>query len=184
MFRFGKQRAKSSDSGRLSAQEQRKTPTAELTYGSRATPVGELEEGQYRQEEAKMLAEQARIQQHYRRLVQQRQETEGQEKGRDLVEEVYSGEGGGRGHHHQEPALPASLAAARPGSRSGITGTPTDPRFANYEEIQRHLSRRQNNQYHSQRREHPARSERPVSNFYEYESVQVNRGLLRVSCVR
>ena len=27
--------------------------------------------------------------------------------------------------------------------RSGITGTPSDPRFANYEEIQRHLSRRQ-----------------------------------------
>ena len=25
----------------------------------------------------------------------------------------------------------------------GITGTATDPRFANYEEIQRHLSRRQ-----------------------------------------
>lgn len=70
--------------------------------------------------------------------------------------------------------MPASLACARPGSRSGITGpTPTDPRFANYEEIQRHLSRRQA-AYHSQRREHPARSERPVSNFYEYESVQSN----------
>lgn len=144
------------------------------SYGSRATPVGEVEEG-WRQEEAqaRMVAEQARIQQHYRRLVQQRQESEGQEGGRggsgrpDLVEEVYSGGGGNHGHE-----LPASLAAARPGSRSGITGTPTDPRFANYEEIQRHLSRRQA-QYHSQRREHPGRSERPVSNFYEYESVQV-----------
>jgi hypothetical protein len=159
----------------LSAQE-RKTPTAELAYGStRGTPVGELEEAGHRQEEAqaRMVAEQARIQLHYRRLVQQRQESEGQERGRELVEEVYSGEGGpGGGRARQETALPAGLAAARPGSRSGITGTPTDPRFANYEEIQRHLSRRQA-QYHSQRREHPARSERPVSNFYEYESVQV-----------
>ena len=42
-----------------------------------------------------------------------------------------------------------SLAAARPGSRSGINGTPSDLRFANYEEIQRHLSRRQA-QNHSQ----------------------------------
>jgi len=73
----------------------------------------------------------------------------------------YSGGGGHGGHQHQhqqhagqhqDTALPASLAAARPGSRSGITGTPSDPRFANYEEIQRHLSRRQA-QYHSQRGE-------------------------------
>ena len=62
-LRFGKQRAKSSDSGRLSAQE-RKTPTAELNYGSRAeraTPVGELEEGAGRgqdEAQARMLAEQ------------------------------------------------------------------------------------------------------------------------------
>merc|ERR1712130_132161 len=127
-------------------------------------------EGGWRDEEAraKLVAKQARIQQHYRRLVQQRQDSE-QVQG-ELVEEVYQGaehrQGGGE-------ALPASLAAARPGSRSGITGTPSDPRFANYEEIQRHLSRRQA-QYHSQRREHPARSDRPVSNFYEYESVQSN----------
>lgn len=240
LSRFGKHRAKSSDSGRLSAQE-RKTPTGELYGSSRATPVGELEEAG-RQEEAqqRMVAEQARIQQHYRRLVQQRQESE-QQGGRELVEEVYSGhqearglpghqeniyqenryqdarhqEGRshqeGRGHQehrgHQENALPASLAAARPGSRSGeleihrsesdvvppgITGSATDPRFANYEEIQRHLSRRQAQHRwaveatarntifcyffrfistslsrYSQRREHPARSERPVSNFYE-----------------
>jgi len=100
--------------------------------------------------------------------VQQRQDSE-QERG-ELVEEVYQGV-----EHRQGAgeALPASLAAARPGSRSGITGTHSDPRFANYEEIQRHLSRRQA-QYHSQRREHPARSDRPVSNFYEYESVQSN----------
>ena len=115
------------------------------------------------------------------------------------MEEVYSGggqhqrqvAGGGHQHQHQHPggqhqdtALPASLAAARPGSRlvnfmighvwglgivhtkdfknleyiwytdayffnprSGITGTPSDPRFANYEEIQRHLSRRQVNTF-------------------------------------
>ena len=88
------------------------------------------------------MAEQARIQQHYRRLVQQRQDSE-QERG-ELVEEVYAG-----AEQRQGEALPASLAAARPGSRSGITGTPSDPRFANYEEIQRHLSRRQA-QYHSQ----------------------------------
>ena len=160
---------------------------------ARQTPTGEVREvtdreGGWRDEEAraKLVAEQARIQQHYRRLVQQRQDSE-QERG-ELVEEVYQGvehrQGGGE-------ALPASLAAARPGSRSGITGTPSDPRFANYEEIQRHLSRRQA-QYHSQvmfdynmldkfimvfmfqRREHPARSDRPVSNFYEYESVQSN----------
>jgi len=177
MFKFGKQRAKSSDSGRLSQLADRKTPTAELNY-ARHTPTGEVREvvdriereGGWRDEEAraKLVAEQARIQQHYRRLVQQRQDSE-QVQG-ELVEEVYQGvehrHGGGE-------ALPASLAAARPGSRSGITGTPSDPRFANYEEIQRHLSRRQA-QYHSQRREHPARSDRPVSNFYEYESVQSN----------
>merc|ERR1719209_1578107 len=140
MFKFGKQRAKSSDSGRLSAQE-RKTPTTELNYGSqraeRATPVGELEEGANRgqdEAQARMLAEQARIQQHYRRLVQQRQESENAAGGaKDLVEEVYSGGGqhqhqvasggGGHQHQHQHPgqhqdtALPASLAAARPGSR-------------------------------------------------------------------
>ena len=67
LLRFGKQRAKSSDSGRLSAQE-RKTPTTELNYGSqraeRATPVGELEEGASRgqdEAQARMLAEQVRM---------------------------------------------------------------------------------------------------------------------------
>merc|ERR1719234_2148203 len=109
MFKFGKQRAKSSDSGRLSAQQERKTPTTELNYGSqraeRATPVGELEEQQgasrgQDEAQARMLAEQARIQQHYRRLVQQRQESENA-GGKDLVEEVYSGGGGHGGHQHQ-----------------------------------------------------------------------------------
>ena len=71
LLRFGKQRAKSSDSGRLSAQE-RKTPTTELNYGSqrteRATPVGELEEqGASRgqdEAQARMLAEQVCIIKH------------------------------------------------------------------------------------------------------------------------
>jgi hypothetical protein len=106
---------------------------------------GEEEEARER-----MLHEQAKIQQHYKRLVQQRQETEKGGGGMgpppppppypgERSEEVYSGEAN----------LPASLAAARPGSRTGITGTPSDPRFANFEEIQRHLSRRPA-QYHSQ----------------------------------
>jgi hypothetical protein len=102
-----------------------------------------------------MLHEQAKIQQHYKRLVQQRQETENssmppppprpQHFSADQSEDVYSGEAN----------LPASLAAARPGSRTGITGTPSDPRFANFEEIQRHLSRRPA-QYHSQVSPHPS----------------------------
>ena len=68
--------------------------------------------------------------------MQQRQESENAAGGgKDLVEEVYSGGGqhqhqvpssgaGGHQHQHQHPggqhqdtALPASLAAARPGSR-------------------------------------------------------------------
>merc|ERR1740137_119651 len=100
MFKFGKQRAKSSDSGRLSQLQDRKTPTAELNY-ARQTPTGEVREREgreggerdsgWRDEEAraKLVAEQARIQQHYRRLVQQRQDSE-QERG-ELVEEVYAG---------------------------------------------------------------------------------------------
>ena len=123
---------------------ERKTPTAEL----RQTPVNDLRDGDQvtsvadEEAKAKLVAEQARIQQHYKRLVQQRKDYE-QERG-DLVDEVYQGK------DHKE-SLPASLAAARPGSRSGITGSSsTDARFGNYnDEIQRHLSRRQA-QYHSQ----------------------------------
>ena len=159
--RFGQKRAKSSDSGRLSAMNERKTPTAEL----RQTPSIDKEAGWGDEEaKAKMVVEQARIQQHYKRLVQQRKDYE--QSGGDLVDEVYQGLGGERGERpdrserpertersersdHKE-SLPASLAAARPGSRSGITGTSSDPRFANYnDEIQRHLNRRQA-QYHSQ----------------------------------
>lgn len=135
-IRFGKQRAKSTDAMRSSG---RKTPTMG-PEPFRQTSMGETEK---KEEEAreKMLHEQAKIQQHYKRLLQQKMESDTTEFARqdEKTEDVYSG----------EPALPASLAAARPGSRSGITGTPSDPRFANYEEIQRHLNRRQA-QYHSQ----------------------------------
>ena len=115
-------------------------------------PAGQDIQKREEEEEARerMLHEQAKIQQHYKRLVQQRQETENNGGGGGMPpppppfgpgasEDVYSG----------EATLPASLAAARPGSRTGITGTPSDPRFANFEEIQRHLSRRPA-QYHSQ----------------------------------
>merc|ERR1719336_1082521 len=40
MFKFGQKRAKSSDSGRLSAMNERKTPTAEL----RQTPTNDLKD--------------------------------------------------------------------------------------------------------------------------------------------
>merc|ERR1719509_291192 len=230
MFKFGKQRAKSSDSGRMSRgdpERDRKTPTPMSDRDSAApTPTAELESRPPRPPNdrrdpeqdaarARLVAEQARIQQHYRRLPQQRQDEQQLEPSSlapsGQSEEVYSGEPAPMPHPasvgphsasvgplqasvgphsstvgpHAAVGLPVSLATARPGSRSGITGTPTsDPRFShnqqqpvNYEEIQRHLSRRQA-QYHSQRREHRERSDRPVSNFYEYETVQsaINHG--------
>lgn len=60
----------------------------------------------------------------------------------------------------------------RPGSRVGITD-PTQhfSHYVNYDEIQQHLNRRQQH-YHSQRRDNREPHQRPVSNFYEYESVQ------------
>ena len=120
--------------------------------------------GLSRDEEARerMLVEQAKIQQHYKRLLQQRQEAEAQaasdrtNRRSDKTDSVYTGESSSNkmGPPSAVPpprdnALPASLVAARPGSRTGITGTASDPRFANYDEIQRHLNRRQA-QYHSQ----------------------------------
>ena len=143
---------------------ERKTPTAEL----RQTPTNDKEGGWGDEEaKAKLVAEQARIQQHYKRLVQQRKDYE--QSGGDLVDEVYQGqaeiraerpdridrgersERGERGERSDhKDSLPASLVAARPGSRSGITGLSSDPRFGNYnDEIRRHLNRRQA-QYHSQ----------------------------------
>jgi len=190
MFKFGKQRAKSSDAMRSSG---RKTPTPETGISGghhhQASTSSNEAAGSFglsRDEEARerMLVEQAKIQQHYKRLLQQRQEAEAQaasdktNRRSDKTDSVYTGESSSNkmGPPSAVPpprdnALPASLVAARPGSRTGITGTASDPRFANYDEIQRHLNRRQA-QYHSQRREHPNRSDRPVSNFYEYESVQ------------
>ena len=147
-----------------------KTPTADMNY-ARQTPTSDVRDndrdGGWRDEEAraKLVAEQARIQQHYRRLVQQRQEGD-QEHG-ELVEEVYQGVQDSR----QGEALPASLAAARPGSRSGITGTPSDPRFANYEEIQRHLSRRQA-QYHSQVSNNSVKVKGNCESYCRDESIQ------------
>ena len=131
---------------------ERKTPTAEL----RQTPTNDVRDGFDKEAgwgdeeaKAKLVAEQARIQQHYKRLVQQRKDYE--QSGGDLVDEVYQGATERPERSDHKESLPASLAAARPGSRSGITGTgSSDPRFANYnDEIQRHLNRRQA-QYHSQ----------------------------------
>jgi len=59
----------------------------------------------------------------------------------------------------------------RPGSRVGITDPARFSHYVNYEEIQHHLNRRQQH-YHSQRRDNREPHQRPVSNFYEYESVQ------------
>lgn len=59
----------------------------------------------------------------------------------------------------------------RPGSRVGISDPGRFSHYVNYQEIQQHLNRRQQH-YHSQRRDNRELSHRPVSNFYEYESVQ------------
>ena len=140
----------------------RKTPTPDT-----GIPAPAPNDADRRDEEARerMLNEQAKIQQHYKRLLQQRQQEAAAESAAavaaaaekrrggslDKTDSVYTGEPSMTNTMPppREPALPASLAAARPGSRTGITGTPSDPRFANYEEIQRHLNRRQA-QYHSQ----------------------------------
>nr|CAD7568685.1 unnamed protein product [Timema californicum] len=60
----------------------------------------------------------------------------------------------------------------RPGSRVGITDPNKFSHYVNYEEIQQHLNRRQQQHYHSQRRDNRDPQQRPVSNFYEYESIQ------------
>ncbi|KYB25547.1 hypothetical protein TcasGA2_TC034318 [Tribolium castaneum] len=59
----------------------------------------------------------------------------------------------------------------RPGSRSGITDSVPFTHYVNYNELQNHLSRKQH-QYHSQRQTRTDNQLRPVSNFYEYESIQ------------
>ncbi|PSN34506.1 hypothetical protein C0J52_13392, partial [Blattella germanica] len=65
----------------------------------------------------------------------------------------------------------------RPGSRVGITDPTRFSHYVNYEEIQQHLNRRQQH-YHSQRRDNRELHQRPVSNFYEYESIQ---GVMRTN---
>ncbi|KAK6617840.1 hypothetical protein RUM43_014068 [Polyplax serrata] len=59
----------------------------------------------------------------------------------------------------------------RPGSRVGISDPARFSHYVNYEEIQQHLNRKKQH-YHSQRRDNREPHQRPVSNFYEYESVQ------------
>ena len=74
--RFGKQRAKSSDAMRSSG---RKTPTPETGIPSSGLAPGPGQESGRRDEDAareKMMNEQAKIQQRYKRLVQQQQEAE------------------------------------------------------------------------------------------------------------
>ena len=98
---------------------ERKTPTAEL----RQTPTNDMRDGFDKEAgwgdeeaKAKLVAEQARIQQHYKRLVQQRKDYE--QSGGDLVDEVYQGHGELRGERTEraehKDSLPASLVAARP----------------------------------------------------------------------
>ncbi|KAK7870553.1 hypothetical protein R5R35_009068 [Gryllus longicercus] len=81
--------------------------------------------------------------------------------------------------HLEDPETTAPAASTgydlygemgRPGSRAGISDPARFSHYVNYEEIQQHLSRRQQH-YHSQRRE-TRELHRPVSNFYEYESIQ------------
>ncbi|XP_065351984.1 partitioning defective 3 homolog isoform X6 [Cloeon dipterum] len=69
--------------------------------------------------------------------------------------------------HRRNPSY--DLYGDRPGSR---LGDPTRySHYVNYEEIQHHLSRKQMH-YHSQRRDpREVPQQRPVSNFFEYESV-------------
>ncbi|XP_069683551.1 partitioning defective 3 homolog isoform X3 [Periplaneta americana] len=94
----------------------------------------------------------------------------------------------------------------RPGSRVGISDPGRFSHYVNYEEIQQHLNKRKEQlsevqimqmrlqvqhqrfkveeesrrqqHYHSQRRDNREPHQRPVSNFYEYESVQ---GVMRAT---
>ncbi|CAG7830263.1 unnamed protein product [Allacma fusca] len=83
------------------------------------------------------------------------------------------------GNHFQNPNHLRSASydvyneMTRPGSRVGFADPKKYSHYINYEEIRHHLNRRHQQHYHSQRRENTrSRQERPVSNFYEYESVQ------------
>ncbi|KAJ8975287.1 hypothetical protein NQ317_004423 [Molorchus minor] len=104
-------------------------------------------------------------------------------------------------HQPQRPDLrdPQYMEYGRPGSRSGITEPVPFTHYVNYNELQNHLSRkdplsdsqivqmrlqvqqqrlkveeesRKQHQYHSQRQTRVDNQLRPVSNYYEYESIQ------------
>ncbi|XP_028144226.1 partitioning defective 3 homolog B isoform X1 [Diabrotica virgifera virgifera] len=94
----------------------------------------------------------------------------------------------------------AYVEYGRPGSRSGITDSVPFTHYVNYKELQNHISRnkdtlsdsqivqmrlqvqqqrlkveeesRKQHQYHSQRQTRSDNQLRPVSNYYEYESIQ------------
>ncbi|XP_076265971.1 par-3 family cell polarity regulator isoform X3 [Rhynchophorus ferrugineus] len=99
-------------------------------------------------------------------------------------------------HQNREPQYGEY---GRPGSRSGITESVPFTHYVNYNELQNHISRkeslsdsqivqmrlqvqqqrlkveeesRKQHQYHSQRQTRNENQLRPISNYYEYESVQ------------
>ncbi|KAK9739549.1 hypothetical protein QE152_g8855 [Popillia japonica] len=105
------------------------------------------------------------------------------------------------GHYEQRNEQTSSKYGeyGRPGSRSGITESVPFTHYVNYNELQNHLSRkeqlsdsqivqmrlqvqqqrlkveeesRKQHQYHSQRQPRQDNQLRPVSNYYEYETVQ------------
>lgn len=73
----------------------------------------------------------------------------------------------------EHPVNNYGTSYGRPGSRTGVTEAMRPPltHYVNHDELQSHLSRKQH-QYHSQRQPKQEMQLRPVSNFYEYESVQ------------
>ncbi|CAG9829194.1 unnamed protein product [Diabrotica balteata] len=74
----------------------------------------------------------------------------------------------------------AYVEYGRPGSRSGITDSVPFTHYVNYNELQNHIrydtdfnvKSRKQHQYHSQRQTRSDNQLRPVSNYYEYESIQ------------
>ncbi|XP_057664576.1 partitioning defective 3 homolog isoform X2 [Diorhabda carinulata] len=99
-----------------------------------------------------------------------------------------------------EQPINSYVEYGRPGSRSGITDSVPFTHYVNYNELQNHISRnkdplsdsqivqmrlqvqqqrlkveeesRKQHQYHSQRQTRTDNQLRPVSNYYEYESIQ------------
>jgi len=223
MFRFGRHRKSSHGNSALSASEIRKQQAEmermekednEMAQRDRARQVA--------------LAEQMRIQEQYRRLVEKQKQDEaqlGRNPGYGMTVSISSKSGANLGYTNknssssqsqlrpQHPfrksmdpqsirekerematnradnrdvngnSVTSSHARAasydvynemtRPGSRVGFVDPKKYSHYINYEEIRHHLNRRHQQHYHSQRRESPReRHDRPVSNFYEYESVK------------